>query len=900
MYDLEKEIGNWLTQLRKNPGFEDGDIVEIEDHIRDNIEYELGKGRTPEEALRNAISSFGSQEVMSDEMIKSRTASMKKPRKHQFEPIETNSMNPITQQAVMMLNYLKVAIRNFNRNRLYSSINVFGLALGMALCLTISFWVQRELSYDNFHKKADRIYRLERTLFRDNAFSRWPITSYLYRDGLIDDFPEIENATRIWRRGFVVKDKSNNTHRQELYAADNSIFKIFDFKLDEGNPESALADPLTIVLTRERAKLYFGTDDVIGSHLQLEWQGKWTDFKITGLLEEVPQHSHIHFNMLVSMSSYPDTRFENWRSNYLYTYVLARENTIRSDLETKLRKFVKSRLEVHYGDLTGPDTDIHDVLKLVLFPITDIHLDPSPNYEIEAGGNRSSVFIFVSIALSILAIACLNFINLSTARANHRALEVGLRKTFGANRRLLRSQFIMESILLAVAAYFIAILMVFFLVPTYNKVFGDEMTLDSIMQLDHLIVFLIIAIAVGFVSGIYPAFFLTRFKPIQVLQKKFYQGSKRSAFRRNLVVIQFIISIILIIGVLTVSKQMQFIGNTPLGFDKENMVLIEARGEQIPKGYAAFRNELLQNPQIASVSGSYDVPGDRFFSNTYFSTIDDTEGIMMQYMTVGYDFIENYNINLIAGRSFSRDLSTDTAGVIILNEAAVKRIGWNEDEAINRKLSAFRDELKIVGVVTDFNFKSVHTEIEPLVLILYPEGLNRISVRVQSGETESVLEFIRQTWDKVYPGEQLAYGFLDDRISQHYQSEKKMQSLFVVFSSLSIFVACLGLFGLAAFIAETRLNEIAIRKVLGASPFSAIMLLSKDVIKWMIIANILAIPIGWLVMNEWLRNFVYRVEIGWVVFLVTFLITMIIALTTFSLQAIRAAYANPVDSIAYQ
>jgi len=802
----------------------------------------------------------------------------------------------------MFKNYLKIAYRYFTGHKLFSFINVFGLAIGISTCTIISLWVQRELSYDRFHKNAHRIYRIERELFRDNAYSRWPITGGAYKQALIDDFPEIENAVRFWGREFSIKDNKNFVHRKGMFAVDNSIFEIFDFELEKGDETTALIKPRSVVLTRDNALKFLGTDDVIGKSLSFEWEGEQVDFEITGILKEVPQNSHVQFDMLISISSYPNDRFSGWRSNYLFTYILASENTTRSDLEEKLKTFVSNRLEPHYGDLLSQGLGIHEVLKMHLFPITDIHLYPSPNWEIGAGGSMTSVYIFSSIAILILIIACINFMNLSTAGANKRAKEVGLRKTIGAHKSQLRMQFIQESVLLAVIALFVAIALVSLFIPAYNKIFDDTLSMNSLLLSKNLIMLIGITLVVGFLAGLYPAFYLTKFEAAGILKSSPMLGSGKSIFRRNMVVVQFIISITLIIGTLTVYEQMKYIQTKSLGFDKENVILLPVRSQQIVQSYKSFRNELLSHSQIQSLVVSSDLPGETFYSNTNFASREQAnDPVMTIVLMTDYDFVGTYGMEVVAGRSFSREFISDTSGTIMLNEAAVQRFGWDPQEAIGKDLSFFRGTVgKIVGVVKDFNFRSLHTKVEPMALILAPNYISAISVRIQPGNIKRTIDFIQQKWESTFPGELFEFSFLDNRMNQLYENEMKMQNIFIIFSCFSIFVACLGLFGLSVFIAAERTKEIGIRKVLGASIGKIILLLSKEFIAWIIIANIVAWPFAWFIMNKWLQNFAYRVDIGIWIFILSASLALIIALITVSYQSIKAAVANPVESLRYE
>jgi len=798
------------------------------------------------------------------------------------------------------MNHLKIAYRNFKRHKLYSFINVFGFAIGLSICMIISLWVLRELGYDRFHKNAHRIYRVERELFRDNLYSRWPIVGGAYKQALIDDYPEIENAVRFWRREFAIKDYKNFIHRQEMFAVDNSVFEIFDFGLEEGDEQTALTEPKTVVLTHENAVKYFGTGDAVGKSLSFEWEGEPIDFKVTGILKEVPENSHIHFDMLISITSYKEEEFVDWRSNYLYTYVQVRENTSKQDLEEKLKTFITQRLEPHYGDLLLQGRSIHEVLKMHLFPIRDIHLHPTADWEVEPGGNTLSVYIFSCIAVLILIIACMNFVNLSTARASKRAKEVSLRKTIGAEKHQLRVQFIQESVLLAFVSLFLAIVMSSLFTQAYNGIFAENLSLSVFLQLKNLIILVGATFAVGVLAGLYPAYYLTRFEPAGVLKGGPLAASGKSVFRRNMVIIQFSISIMLIVGVFTVYKQMRFIQTRSLGFDKENVVIIPVRSQQIAQNYRAFRNELMQNPQIISASASSEVPADSHYSNSHVNPPESDEPISMILFSSDYDYVETYRMEVIAGRAFSRDFSTDTEGTIILNESAAQRIGWTPEEAVGKKLEGGYSDSPAHGVVKNFNFKSLRREVEPMALFLYPNYIRAISVRIMPGDIGKTLNFIQKKWEGAFPGEQFEYSFLDNRINQLYESEKKMQNIFIIFASLSILVACLGLFGLVSFTSEVRTKEIGIRRVLGASTGSVVLLLSIEFIKWIILANIVAWPLAWFIVNKWLQNFAYKANIGWIVFLLSGFITMLIAIFTFIFQTIKTACANPVDSLRYE
>ncbi|MGB2908116.1 MAG: ABC transporter permease [Candidatus Aminicenantaceae bacterium] len=837
-------------------------------------------------------------------------------------------------KTVMLKNYLKIAFRNLWGRKLFSFINVFGLAVGLSICIIIFLWVKQELSYDHFHENADRLYRVERRIWRDSLQSRWPITGGAYRQALLDDIPEIEDAARLWGMAFSVKDHQNTVHEQSLFAVDNSVFHMFDFGLEKGDERTALKEPKTVVLSRQNAVKYFGTEDVVGRSLPMEWNEEMVDFKVTGILKAVPEFSHIHFDMLMSITSFSEDRFTNWRSNYLYTYVLLREGTSVMALNEKFRSFVKRRLMPEYGDIEEV-TGQPDPLSVVLFPITDIHLHPSVNWEVEPGGSMNSVYVFTTVAIFILILACINFINLSTARAGKRAKEVSLRKTIGAGRGQLRGQFIQESVLSALLSLAVAVVLCSLFIPLFNQVFVQGLSADILLQPANLALLIGITIAVGVLSGLYPAFYLTRFDPIQVLKGGLHSGSGRSVFRKNMVIFQFVVSTVLIIGMFIVYNQMRYIQTRSLGFKKDNLVVIQARSQQIPQGFESFRSELMQNARIVSVAAAFDMPGNAFFSNgDFYSREEGEQFVDLIRIQCGFDYVENLEMEILAGRGFSREFGADSSETttssgaassasistppasaesgsippILLNEAAVRTIGWTPEEAIGKKIDRGgpETEFQVIGVVRDFNFKSLRREVQSAALMLAPDEIRVVAVRIRPSDyddqeaVQNTLGFIKQKWESTFPGEQFEYSFLGDRINELYRGEQTMQNIFVVFTALSILVGCLGLFGLAAFTAETRTKEIGIRKTLGASSGSVTLLLSREFIKWILLANVVAWPAAYYLMNRWLMNFAYRINISLGVFLLSLLIILSVSLGTIIVQTLRAAIANPVDSLRYE
>ena len=806
---------------------------------------------------------------------------------------------------VMFRNYFKIAFRNFSKQKLFSFINIFGLALGMAACLVIFLWVRDELSFDRFHQKAERIYRVERFIRFQDFHDYVGLTSGLYGPTIEADYPEVEKQVRIDENRLLMKDYQNLSRTETVWFADPSLFDVFDFRLEEGDPGTALESPRTLVLTREMAQQLLGTDDAVGKSLPVQWNGEYVDFQVTGILEEVPRNSHIRFSMLASMATFSPERMNLWLSNFLHTYILVGENVPKAQLEAKFPAFVRKYMTEDLLKFLPEDTDVNDVYAIRLRPLLDIHLNPVERFEIAPQGSKASVYLFSSIAALILVIACINFMNLSTARAAKRAREVGIRKTVGADRRQLWGQFLGESIIAACLALVLALLLVMVCLPLFNNISGKAMSVAMIFSSWNWMSLLVITVVTGVLAGLYPAFCLTAFKPVNVLKGAIVRGSGRSGFRRITAVIQFVISIALIIGTLTVYKQMVFVQNKALGFDKENVLLIRAANTRVRESYDVYRNALLEDPRISLVSGTSNFPGDDSYSDTMWKRGDREEKVNIHYMSADYDFVETMGMTMMSGRDLSREFTTDIETAVMINESAAQKLGYESEEAVGKSLYIAQtiddyQELHIIGVIEDYHFKSLHYEIEPLAIFYIPQFMRHIAVRILPGDVRGAVDFIRRTWEETFPGETFQYEFLDDHLQLHYESERRMGNLFLIFSCMSIFVACLGLLGLAAFMAEEKTKEIGIRKAIGASSGSILVLLSKEFTKWILIANVAAWPLAWFVMRKWLQNFAYKTELGIAMFVISGIAALLVALLTVSYQSMRAALANPVDSLKYE
>lgn len=819
--------------------------------------------------------------------------------------VPSHIKNTITWRVIMFHNYFRIAIRNFMKNRMYSFINISGLAIGMAACLMIFMWVQDELSYDRFHKNANRIFRVERFINFSEWYGQVPITSGPYGPTLVNDYPEVENFVRIDGGELMIRDHRNMSRKENVYFVDNSIFQVFDFKLLDGDSNSALTNPNSVVLTRGAAKKYMDTDDALGKTLTVEWNGEPTGFLVTGILDEVPHNSHFHFDMLMSIENLNAERMSVFLNNFLHTYVLLAEDASHSVLEAKLPDFIMKYWAEEAINFLPSGVDINEIIQLKLQPLTDIHLYPAEQFEIEPQGNMASVLIFSAIAIFILLIACINFMNLSTARAKKRAKEVGIRKTIGANVHQLRAQFLGESLIMSCVAVMLAIVVIAIFLAPFNLISGKSLSLMNLVQGWNWIVVFAITLATGILAGLYPAFCLTAFKPVNVLKGSRLAGNAKSNFRRVTAVFQFIISIALIIGTITVYRQMQLFQNKSLGFDKENILIVTATMNTVTENFDAYRNLLLGDPRILSVTASSNCPGDQMYSDTMFRRDGTEENFNLTYQSTHYDYVNTFGFQMLHGRTFSREFTTDVMSGIIINESAAMKIGYTPEEAVGKKLymaSSVTDfiEFDIVGVTSDFHFKSLHFEIQPLAMLLIPDRMQYVSIRMTPGDVRQTVEKVQKEWEVMFPGELFEYRFLDDHLNANYQSEGQMQKLFMIFSSLSIFVACLGLLGLAAFSAEERTKEIGIRKAMGASSGSVVFLLVREFSKWVLLANLVAWPLAYWGMNQWLQNFPYRVDQGILTFVISAILALLVALLTVSFQSIRAGLSNPVDSLRYE
>ncbi len=804
----------------------------------------------------------------------------------------------------MLMNYLSIAIRNLKKYKAFSFINIVGLAVGIACCIAIILYVQNELSYDKFNKNADQIYRVHLQGRINNneinmAMSPAPMGAVIKHD-----FPEVIAYTRIRNFGSPVLRYENKVFSEErFYCVDSTFFNVFTVHFLEGNPRTALTQPNTVVITESMAKKYFGNEEPIGKILNADHRREWI---VTGVIKDVPINSHFHFDFLGSLTTYSDSRDPYWLSNNYYTYFVLQKGVDYKQFQQKLNQDILKYIGPQIEKVTGVSLDQLRKKGLkygfILQPLTSIHLYSHLDYEIEPNGDASNVYIFMVIAVFILLIACINFINLSTARSEKRAKEVGIRKTLGSNKVQLVRQFISEAILTSILAVLLAVVLVEVMLPVFNSISGNVISLGLFENLATIPLLICLAVIVGIIAGFYPAFYLSSFQPVKVL-KSDIRGKRKSLLRSGLVIFQFAVTIILFVGTFIIYNQLKYIQTKNLGFNKEQIIIIN-KTDDIGNQIESFKKELLNIPSVINVSNSNSIPGNQIGDEAF--RIEGSSNYRLQdlkQMWCDYGFDKTYDIKMKEGRFFSKDHPSDTSAVVI-NEAVVKTFGIKN--LIGKDLIA-PDPIKarrynIIGVISDFNYESLHQSIRPLIFHLYKSRQygQFLSVRIKTGNYQSTISSLENVWKKYAGNEAFDYNFLDRNLAHLYIADQRTSKLAAVFSILAIFVASLGLLGLAAFVTEQRTKEIGIRKTLGATVPEIIVLLSREFIKWVIIANIIAWPVAYFIMHNWLENFAYRININFGIFILSGIIALIIALATVSTHAIKAATADPVKSLRYE
>jgi len=801
---------------------------------------------------------------------------------------------------IMFKNYLKVALRNVKKQKGYAFINISGLAIGMAACLMIFLWIHDELSYDTYHKNADRIYRLTIDANMGTQMKA-PVSPTPAGPAMVEEYPEVLQSARLTRPNrspVVVGEK--DYFEENVAFADHSIFEVFSFPFLEGDPETALKTAYSAVVTEDTAKKYFGDDSPLGKMIKFDGG---QEYAIMGVIKNIPENSHFSFNILRSMETrYAEARplMENWLAISQYTYVLLTENADPESLEQKLPAFVDKNMGAilkAYGAS----------LVLRLQPLKKIHLHSDFPGDIAAQGDIRSIYLFAGIALFVLIIACINFVNLSTARSATRAKEVGMRKTLGAVRHRLVGQFLGESILYSMFSLLLAIILILAAMPWFNALLGRNLSLN-IFQVPWLVPgFVCLALIVGITAGSYPAFFLSSFHPVRVLRGRLKSGTKNLRFRRILVITQFSISVVLIIGTMMIHKQLTYMKLKELGFDKEHVVVLPGLSDVMAASYETMRNEFKNIPGVVNVGASSMVPG-RGITKSLFQP----EGFAreqsqpMDYRTIDPDYLSTLEIDIIVGRNFSEDLATDRTESALINKTAADKFGWEDPIGkqfiLDSQQSGQEGETRInvIGVIEDYHSTSLREKIEPMILFYDTTQYTTFAIRIVPTNIQNTLNLIQNKWKAILPQKPFDYFFLDDSFDSQYRAEERMGNLTLRFSMLAVFIGCLGLFGMASYTAEQRTKEIGIRKVLGASTGIIVGMLSKEYIVLVAVGNLIAWPVAYVMMRSWLDNFSYRTPLALWVFIAAAFMSLAVALLTVSYQSIRAALSNPVDSLRYE
>jgi len=789
----------------------------------------------------------------------------------------------------MFKNYLKTAWRNLMKSKMFSFVNILGLTIGITVCMMIYLFILNEFSVDRFHKNGDRIYRVMRGAAIDDKSISVAYLSGMHAPALLNDFKgQIVSAVRVSENDNLFTVGTTSFHEKKELDTDTGFFNLFSFPLIKGNPTTALKDFNSVVMTESTAKRYFGSiDNAMGKIIMLN---KKTPLKVTGIAKDVPSNSHLYFDIVMPLERHKDAGWmTTWINNGAYTYIQLAPHVSQAQIEKQLPAFVEKYL--------GNDLRKYGFKwSLSLTPLKDVYFD-STGLDSTKHGDKTVVYIFLSIAILILLIACINFMNLSTIRAAERSKEVGLRKVLGALRNILVWQFIGESVLLTTISCILSVALLSLVMPWYNQLLGH--TLNVSWNASPIYLFLAgIILIVGFLAGSYPAFFLSAFSPIQALKGKLKLGKGGASFRQVLVVVQFSISVFLIVGTIIITKQMSYVKNKHLGYSKEQTLIIPIDNGDIYNNLHSFKTELQTQTAVQSVSAMSGEPGG-FFDGQMFDVEGHQEKWNASTEFADFEYVKTLGLKIIAGRDFSSAFPTDTTQAVLINKTAVGKLGWTPQQAIGKWIqNAVSDNAKrrIIGVVDDFNFKSLKQDIDALV-ISPAEDRRQILVKLKPGNLQAGIAIVKNAYSKAAPAYPLEYKFLDQQFDELYQKDIRQQTILSVFAGLAIFVACLGLFGLASFTATKRFKEIGVRKVLGSSVKSIVVLLSKDLLKPVAIATCMALPAGYWVMNKWLQNFAYKTTLSWWIFMFAALITFGIALITVSIKAIKAAIANPVKSL---
>ncbi len=897
-FDLEKAISAWRRPYEINPAFLAEDVDELEGSLRDRVEALMDKGLSEKEAFHSAAKRTGTYGAAEAEYRKVYWGKLK--HQHRLG-------RELLWRVSLLKNYVTIALRMLRKHKGYAFINIFGLAIGLTCFLLISLIVQFELSYDRFHENADRIYRIA----KENPASyylgsnRWTVTPEPLAGALMDEFPEVEHAAQIVKATSLLEYNDRRFYEDGIYATEH-FFQVFSFPLLQGDPRTALVDPQSIILTESLARKYFGDADPMGQTLTVTHSGEHftgeNEMIVTAIVEDVPANSHFSFDFLIPPSSSQELSqwFGHWDSNSYLTYVSLHPDHSQPAFAAKLSTLAEKHLSQVAYYQEHPD-------KIgTYYPqaLTDIHLRSHLNGEFSTNGDIKYVYLFSGIALLILLIACINYINLATARSTTRAKEVGVRKVMGAHRGQLIGQFMSEAIMPSVLALLIAVLLVALLLPTFNALTGRSMVLDLAQQGGLLATLLLVGLGVGILAGSFPSFSLSSFHPVRMMKGRLQQNGSKTTLRNVLVIVQFTITIVLMVGTIVIQRQLHFIQNETTGLNRDQIIMIEVEDQTLyDDRYAALKQTLQRHPNVLGVTAAQANPTDIGAASraSAWEGAEEGQSLMVYRSIIQHGYLDLFGLELVEGRDFSEAIASDSREGMLINETLKQQLGW--DSAVGKWFNFHGREARITGVVKDFNFHSFHHDIAPLALFLdsgwwFP--FQRIFVKVSPDGMQETIAFLEESMAAFSPSYPFDYTFMDDAYNRMYQTETRLGSLLSYFTFLALFLACLGLLGLAAFMAQQRTKEIGVRKVLGATLSDILVLLSKDFTRLVVIAFILAAPMAYFAQSQWLQAFAHRISVGWGTFMLAGGAVLLIAWLTVSYQTIRAAQANPVKSLRYE
>jgi putative ABC transport system permease protein len=817
----------------------------------------------------------------------------------------------------MLKNFFKVAVRNLLKRKAYTLINILGLATGMAVCLLIVLFVQSELHYDQQHKKGANVYRLVLDRIYPGRTTSYSFIPQSIGAAVKAEFPEVQESVRLFnftgdQGNFFLRIGDKVFEEKRVFAVDSNFFRVFSAKILKGNAATALMKPNSVVINETTAKKYFGSADAaFNKTFEVDGNNNGNNvFQITAVCADWPENSHFLFDLLISTTGFQFTRQLNYVNFAAHTYLLLNPGASAKNLEAKLpiiiKKYVAGDIEKRFQENFDQFLKEGNGYHYFLQPLQKIHLISEMEGELRPNGSLKAVYIFSIVAIFILCLACINFINLSTARSMERAREVGIRKTFGSERKALIGQFLLESVVVSFISILVAFGLIALLLPLFNQLSGKSLTVVYFLQPVNILFILAFAIFIGLMAGLYPAFVLSSFKPILVLKGRFKSQKYGLILRNGLVVFQFAISVILIVSTIMVNRQMNYMMGEKIGFRKDHVIMVE-RTDLLDKQSKAFKTELAKISGVESVSGTSAMPGQQNFFGISYQEVGSKEQVTGRGIFADESYAKVLGLELKEGRFFSKDFSTDTLA-LVLNEKAVKELGLKNP--IGARLTSPDGFLNapdgstyiytVIGVVKDFHFQSLHEQIAPLFFNSsekFGDVSNVTALRIKAANFKDAVTATENTWKKFVKDRPFHYAFLDQTLARQYHSEQITQKIFTIFSSLAIFIACIGLLGLAAYTTQQRTREISVRKVLGASVSNIVAMLSKDFLKLVLIAALIAFPVAWWGMHKWLQNFAYKINIGWWVFAIAALAATMVALFTISFQAIRAAIANPVKSL---